>query len=818
MVNSSKKRFAAARNAANVSPSGSSQQSNSPQNGTSAFSSEATAHFSDEDTTPIPSLHGNLVRNRFWRDPLEFYEPLEILGEGSMGSVSKVRKRNEVIGGSARSAYLKTHGKPKGFFGSFFQFLPFSRHNSDASYTFGSGSTNRRTQQQPKQHNCFALFCFPARHKKDSALLDPIMEDDDGADGKKSQDQGCWGAWFGGGATSVESSRHDGSGGKASRHQSFSPKDSFSEQNDDDLLKQEDYEAIERQVQRALKHSTSSLITYGHKDAVYALKSIHLDRVSNSDFMKELKNEVAILKELDHPHIVKCFETFHYNASLFLVLEICSGSDLYSRDPYMEASACTIIRSVLSAVAYMHSKKITHRDLKYENIMFSTQDPDSEVKIIDFGLSKKYADKARLHDCVGTVYTMAPELLTGGYTELVDVWSVGVIAFMLLSSSMPFFGKDRKQVIRRIVKGHYQFISRRWKTVSSGAKAFVVRLLQDKPDKRPSAAEALADPWLRKWDFDCSGFAPEVAMMDKVQATIQTYSGYGKLKKIALMLIAYRSSSEEIGSLRFMWDVFDKKHDGEVTLEEFKAVLVAYEYSDEEFERMFNAMDLDGTGLVHYSEFLAATIESHGSISEEQVAECFDRLDADDSGYITKADIVSLLGGGIPQSYIDDIMAEADIDNDKRISYREFLGLWDQKGDAKMKRDHEDVKKRRHRRADSAMSQASFSSDLSDDEFDDFDINPTFSFEANEIAKMLEAPNTPVSGRRISAVNVFVLEKDKSLRSQSLRNSAHQAAIAKSGVEYGSPPASGTTLVSGSVDAQYASPPKSMGARSIQVA
>lgn len=91
----------------------------------------------------------------------------------------------------------------------------------------------------------------------------------------------------------------------------------------------------------------------------------------------------------------------------------------------------------------MHSKNITHRDLKYENIMFANSAPQADVKIIDFGLSKKYADNSFLHDTVGTVYTMAPELLRGGYTQLADIWSTGVISFMLLSSSMPFYGKDR---------------------------------------------------------------------------------------------------------------------------------------------------------------------------------------------------------------------------------------------------------------------------------------------------------------------------------------------------------------------------------------
>lgn len=113
-------------------------------------------------------------------------------------------------------------------------------------------------------------------------------------------------------------------------------------------------------------------------------------------------------------------------------------------------------------------------------------------------------------------------------------------------------------MIKKIVKGHYQFISRRWKTVSADAKKFVVRLLMHDPQRRPSAAQALDDPWLTRSVFDYLGFAPEVDIMDKVQATIQTFAGYGKLKKLALMLIAYRSTSEEIGYLKKIFEMFGK--------------------------------------------------------------------------------------------------------------------------------------------------------------------------------------------------------------------------------------------------------------------
>ncbi len=138
------------------------------------------------------------------------------------------------------------------------------------------------------------------------------------------------------------------------------------------------------------------------KDMMYAMKSIHLSRVTDQRFLQELKNEVAILRDLDHPHIVKAIETFEHRNQLFIIMELCYGGDLYSRDPYTEEHAARITNSILSAIAYMHSKNILHRDLKYENVLFSNPSPHAEVKLIDFGLSAAFGHD-ELTDGVGTM-------------------------------------------------------------------------------------------------------------------------------------------------------------------------------------------------------------------------------------------------------------------------------------------------------------------------------------------------------------------------------------------------------------------------------
>lgn len=112
-----------------------------------------------------------------------------------------------------------------------------------------------------------------------------------------------------------------------------------------------------------------------------------------------------VLKNLDHAHIVKAIETFEYRNQIFIVQELCSGGDLYGRDPYTEDQAARIVSSILSAVAYMHSKNVAHRDLKYENILFVDNSPQSEIKLIDFGLSKKFGND-QMTEGVGTIVSI----------------------------------------------------------------------------------------------------------------------------------------------------------------------------------------------------------------------------------------------------------------------------------------------------------------------------------------------------------------------------------------------------------------------------
>jgi calcium-dependent protein kinase len=410
---------------------------------------------------------------------------------------------------------------------------------------------------------------------------------------------------------------------------------------------------------------------------LYALKSIILSRVSD-EFIDELRNEITILQSLDHPNIVKAYEVYETSVNIYLVLEHCSGGDLYSRTPYSEKDSAKIVGKLLSAITHMHNHNITHRDLKFENIMFESQAEDAEIKLIDFGLSKKIdGGKKYMTEGVGTVYTMAPQVLRGVYNSQADLWSIGVITYMILSNTKPFFGKKRRHVVTRILRGTFTFYSPAWENISLEAKTFVTQLLEVDPKVRLNAEQALAHPWLSK-EFALSERAPDSAMMESVHDNIVNYGAVSEFKKMALMVIAHKSTTEEIMVMRKAFDAFDTGNNGTISLEEFKAAMEKADtkYSESDIEDLFRTVDIGADGEIYYLEFLAATLEAHGRITEERLAEAFDRIDSDDSGMISKQNLIDLLGKNYSVGKIDQMLEEANIGSDRGINFDKFRKIF----------------------------------------------------------------------------------------------------------------------------------------------
>jgi calcium-dependent protein kinase len=183
----------------------------------------------------------------------------------------------------------------------------------------------------------------------------------------------------------------------------------------------------------------------------------------NLEKKAEIEAEIECLRKLDHPNIVKYYETYENDKYFYIVMEYCSGGELFTRiteitkrdGHFCEKESAKIVFKILKAIAHCHANNIAHRDLKPENIMLT--DNNNELKIIDFGVAKKSKQISELETIVGTPYYLAPEVLQGDYGYECDCWSIGVILYVLLSGYLPFMGINAKEVFERIKIGEYSF-------------------------------------------------------------------------------------------------------------------------------------------------------------------------------------------------------------------------------------------------------------------------------------------------------------------------------------------------------------------------
>jgi calcium-dependent protein kinase len=297
--------------------------------------------------------------------------------------------------------------------------------------------------------------------------------------------------------------------------------------------------------------------------------------------------------------------------------------------------------------------------------MFENKSPTAEIKVIDFGLSKKFANKkiGVMHEGVGTLYSMAPQVLQGVYTSQADMWSFGVITYMLLSSHRPFYNKHRKIMIDRIMRCDYTFQKDYWLPISSEAKDFIRKLLVLDPKIRFNATQAQKHTWLSK-EFKLADRAPTESFRDAVADNLLVYKDTTELKKVALNIIAHRSSTQEILQLRKCFDAYDTANNGIISFEEFQEALKKSNFSDADIKDMFKSVDVNENGHVMYTEFIAATLEAQGQVEEERIAEAFDRLDVDNSGYISKENMLEFLGDDATIEDVEKMLKHADLDND----------------------------------------------------------------------------------------------------------------------------------------------------------
>ncbi|CAK72710.1 unnamed protein product (macronuclear) [Paramecium tetraurelia] len=398
---------------------------------------------------------------------------------------------------------------------------------------------------------------------------------------------------------------------------------------------------------------------------------------ANEDEYQQIINEVNILKSLDHPNIIKIFDYFEENDHLYIVTELCTGGELFDKiiqsNYFSEKEAALAMKQILSALNYCHQSKIVHRDIKPENLLYDHEGEDSQLKIIDFGTSLKYGNQ-KLEEKIGTVYYMAPELIDEKYDEKCDIWSAGVVLFILLCGSPPFDGETDDQIVKRIQQGNIYFEQQQWKSVSNEAKDLIMQLLNKNPKKRLSANKALLHPWIQKYTSE-ELEAPE---LKNVLNNMKHFRTSQKVQEAAFLYIVKQFiSKEEKQELQRFFKFLDKNGDGVLTkqelLEGYKKVISQSE-AELQVEQIMKQVDKNESGLIDYSEFVAATINKQKLLQQDILEQAFKAIDNDNNGAITVEELKHMFGAGnkIPSETWTKLMEEVDKNGDGVLSLQEF--------------------------------------------------------------------------------------------------------------------------------------------------
>jgi calcium-dependent protein kinase len=416
------------------------------------------------------------------------------------------------------------------------------------------------------------------------------------------------------------------------------------------------------EVRKALHISTNEM---------RAIKIIYKKECSSND-QESIFREVAILKHLDHPSIVKVYEYFSDEKFIFIVMELVQGGELFDQimnvHHFSERRAAEIFQQILTAVNYLHLNKIVHRDLKPENILF---DGDN-IKLIDFGTSREFEAEKKMTGTHGTPYYIAPEVLEHSYNEKCDVWSCGVILYIMLSGTPPFNGSNDEEIISSVKRGQYSFELQEFKQISDHAKRLISKMLLFNPKQRVSIQDALNDSW-----FKIVNNKKEVVLNKGIMSNMKQFNIRNKMQgAIFFFIVNNMASKEEKKDLMESFKILDTNKDGVLSKEE---LIIGFKkasqfFSEDEMEALMSRVDANKDKTIHYTEFVAAAIDKRKLLSDERINACFRIFDKDCSGKISISEFKEIFQGKniVDDKVWTDLVKEIDQNGDGEIELSEF--------------------------------------------------------------------------------------------------------------------------------------------------
>lgn len=411
-----------------------------------------------------------------------------------------------------------------------------------------------------------------------------------------------------------------------------------------------------------------------------AVKLIHKSGISpsqkSSDYML---TEIQILKSLDHPNILKCFEIFQDDRMFYVSTEYCPAGDLFSEivkmKSFTESQCAEIMLQLLSAMVYCHEKRVIHRDLKPENILLMEKGENLSIKVADFGSSVILDPNATLSGCYGSAYYLAPEVFSPAYKEKCDIWSAGIIMYILLTGRPPYSGRDSETIMNNVKRSPFVLTPNNCEGISNDAAKFLKLLLKIDPQQRISAKEAMKNPWILKHK--------EKILTDTQVAlkNLQDFNSKSKLKEAVHIFIAAQVSSHQ--DIKYFQECFmkiDKDGDGRISkdelIQEYSKFMTRNEAENVAVEVIQN-IDQDADGMIEYTEFLVSCLKKQKKMSFEDLELAFKMFDADGNGSITLDEIRAVLDDGeiYDEELWKELLKEADKDGDGVVDMKEFISL-----------------------------------------------------------------------------------------------------------------------------------------------
>ncbi|KAK9288626.1 hypothetical protein L1049_017086 [Liquidambar formosana] len=412
-----------------------------------------------------------------------------------------------------------------------------------------------------------------------------------------------------------------------------------------------------------------------------ACKKISKYKLRSEIDVEDVRREVEIMRHLpNHPNIVRFKEAYEDKEAVYLVMELCEGGELFDRivalGHYTERAAAIVTKTIVEVVQVCHQHGVIHRDLKPENFLFSNATQSSPIKAIDFGLSIFFEPGQRFSEIVGSPYYMAPEVLRRNYGPEVDVWSAGVILYILLCGVPPFWAETEAGIAQAIVRSVIDFERDPWPKISEEAKDLVKNMLNPNPYSRLKVEEVLEHPWI------CNkNKVSDICLGENVRTRIKQFSLMNKFKKRVLRVVADNLPSEEIAGIKEMFQMMDTDKNGNLSFEELKDGLhkIGHPVPDPDVKLLMDAADVDGNGTLNCEEFVTMSIHMKRISSEEHLTQAFGYFDKDKSGYIEFEELREALLdenlGPNNEQVIQDIIFDADLDKDGRICFEEFQAM-----------------------------------------------------------------------------------------------------------------------------------------------